>query len=532
MPRGYLLLVLHAHLPFVRHPEYEQFLEERWLFEAITESYLPLLEVLERLADEQVPCRIAVSLSPPLICMLQDPLLQARYLQHLGDLIDLAEAEAGRAASSLDERALASYYQRLFRAARQRFEQHYRCDLVDGFRRLATAGQVELLTSAASHGFLPLLRDAPAAVPAQLRVAAALFKERIGWPAPGLWLPECGYYAGLEEEIRNAGFRYAFLETHGITHASPRPRHGTDMPLACGNGLALFGRDAACSQEVWSSQHGYPGHPLYREFHQDISGQREPAELGAFANAGAKAATGIKYYRITDRSSAQKQCYDPLAAQAQARRDAEDFVRRRAAAVARSALRDRPPAMLAPYDAELFGHWWFEGPIWLEQVVRACAASSSMEMLTPGDYLQRHSVLPVAQPAASSWGEGGYNGFWISANNAWIYPHLQRAARDMHALAHEFAECTAETAPWRRALNQAGRSLLLAQASDWPFILHAGTAVGYALKRIEDQLARFGYLRAAIQQRQIDPRRLQALEQMDNIFPKLDFRVFADSQKR
>ncbi len=188
MHRGYLLLVLHAHLPFVRHPEHENFLEERWLFEAITECYLPLLAVLERLLEERLTFRITLSLSPPLIAMLQDPLLQQRYRQHLERLLELARRECRRTRKDPGLRALAEFHQHWFTTTRQRYLEQYDCDPVAGFRRLADAGILELITSAATHGFLPLLRQEPAAVRAQLRVAADFFRQRLGRSAPGIWL--------------------------------------------------------------------------------------------------------------------------------------------------------------------------------------------------------------------------------------------------------------------------------------------------------------------------------------------------------
>lgn len=526
MRRGYLLLVLHAHLPFVRHPEHEGLPEERWLFEAVTECYLPLLAALERLQEEGLAFRITLSLSPPLIAMLQDPLLQQRYLRHLERLLELLDRERLRNRKDSGLRVLAEFHARWFTATRRRYLERYGCDPVAGFRRLADAGVLELITSAATHGFLPLLRQEPAAVGAQLRVAADFFQQRIGRPAPAIWLPECGYYQGLEQELKAAGLGWFFVESHGLLHARPHPRHGVQEPLACGNAVVAFGRDPACSREVWSGEDGYPGHPLYREFHRDIGFELAPAQLGALALAdGGCAPTGIKYHRITDRRGGAKALYDPKAARARARRDAADFVRRRIRAIGRSELRDRPPLFVAPYDAELLGHWWFEGPYWLEQVIREAATGDTLELIGASDYLRRHPVLPRAAPSPSSWGEGGYSRFWLSGDNAWLYPHLHRAAREMRELVATHP-AAAEGTLVRRALDQAARSLLLAQASDWPFLIRSGGAVDYAVRRVQEHLSRFRFLHRALRQGRIDRRRLCALEQMDNLFPELDYRVF------
>jgi len=214
------------------------------------------------------------------------------------------------------------------------------------------------------------------------------------------------------------------------------------------------------------------------------------------------------------------------AAAARARLDGRDFVQRRIAAVGRSRLRGRPPLFVAPYDAELFGHWWFEGPRWLEQVIRAAAAEDTLELISPSDYLERHPVLPRADPSPSTWGEGGYNRFWLNGENAWLYPQLHQAAREMRELA--VSRPAAPGSLERRALNQAARSLLLAQASDWPFIIRSGGSADYARRRIAEHLSRFRYLQRALTEGPIDPRRLDALEQLDSIFPELDYRVFGE----
>ena len=285
MSGGQLLLLLHAHLPYVRHPEQERSLEERWLFETITECYLPLLSRLEALVDAGVEYRITLSLSPPLVSMWQDSLLRERYCRHLGEMIELAEREMLRTRQDPQLSALARYYRDRFRQARDQYERNYGKDILGAWLRLADAGRVELITTGATHGFLPLLRHGPGAVRAQLRVAGDFFEGYAGRRATGVWLPECGYFPGLEDEMAAAGFRYFFVEAHGLLRAAPRPRHGTLAPLACANGVAAFGRDPDCSREVWSRERGFPGHPAYREFHRDIGYELDPAALGPLAAA-------------------------------------------------------------------------------------------------------------------------------------------------------------------------------------------------------------------------------------------------------
>lgn len=527
MPRGYLAILLHAHLPFVRHPEHPSFLEERWLFEAITECYLPLLAALERLTADGVPFRITLSLSPPLAAMLRDDLLQRRYLDHTERLLALVEAEVERTRGDGRLNPVARMYRDAWRDGRRRFEAEYGRDLTRGFARLAAAGPLEWITTGATHGFLPLLRTVPGAVPAQVRVATASHRALTGQGTAGFWLPECGYYPGLEPVLASEGIRWTVLDTHGLLHASPPPRRGVYAPVDCGAGVAVFGRDPETSRRVWSADIGYPGDEWYRDFYRD-AGRDLPAETVRpfLPDAESGAFTGLKYYRVTQRTE-PKEPYDPSRAAERARFHAEDFVRHcEAIASAHGRAGAPPPVILAPYDAELLGHWWFEGPAWLEQVIRIAAArAGGLELLTPSDYLDRHGDLEGAAPSASSWGEGGYNEFWLNEGNDWVYPHLRRAGQRMGALASRFADAPAD-GPAGRALRQAGRCLLLAQASDWAFVMRTGTAVEYAYRRTRDHLARFHYLAEALEKDHPDPTRLAALEEMDRIFPEIDPAVF------
>ena len=186
--------------------------------------------------------------------------------------------------------------------------------------------------------------------------------------------------------------------------------------------------------------------------------------------------------------------------------------------------------MVAPYDAELFGHWWFEGPLWLEEVLRlANENNSDVQTISCGDYLQLYSTHQTATPSASTWGDQGYSSYWINEENDWIYPYLHQAEEEMEKLASDLYGLTV-TPLQERALNQAARCILLAQASDWPFILKSGTTRDYASKRITDHLARFNYLHDCIRKNNLNERYLLALETMDNIFPEIDFRVFSSSK--
>lgn len=528
MPRGYLSLLLHAHLPYIRHPEYESFLEETWLFEAITESYVPLIKVFDQLLAEGIDFRVTVSLSPTLVAMFEDEFLQSRYLAHMAKLMQLADQEIQRTRQDSRFHKLAQMYRKLFSEAVEIFDKRYGRNLVRAFRKFQEAGCLEIITSAATHGYLPLLRTQPGAVRAQLFVAADSFCRAFGRPANGIWLPECGYHPGLEELLEEAGFRYFIVDTHGLLNADVRPRYGVLAPVACLNGVAAFGRDRASSKQVWSADEGYPGDYHYREFYRDIGYDLDFEYIRPYILDGhTRIHTGIKYHRITGKTE-HKEPYEPTQARERAALHAGDFLYRRLQQIeAHAARMDRPPLIVSPYDAELFGHWWFEGPQWLDVLIRKISSDQdTIELVTPTEYLKRHPTLQRATPSASSWGDNGYNEFWLNSDNDWIYPHLHQAARQMKELTNAYPAEPRGTLT-HRALCLAARSLLLAQASDWAFIMKAGTTVEYARHRVRDHLARFHYMEQALRTGQIDERRLQALEMLDNIFPEIDYHVFA-----
>jgi 1,4-alpha-glucan branching enzyme len=527
-PKGYLCLILHAHLPFVRHPEHEDCLEERWLFQAITESYLPLLECLLRLSRQNVPFSLTVSLSPPLLTMLDDDLLRKRYKRYLSIMHDLAQKEVGRLGGS-PQAALARMYMRRLERALDMYTNELGEDLPLTWKRLHEAGRVELMTSAATHAYLPLLMD-EASQAVQIRTGIRAFEERFGFTPNGFWLPECAYSPEIEPHLASSGVKYFILETHGVLCATPRPRYGFHAPVRTPLGLAVFGRDIECGKQVWSADEGYPGDGAYREFHRDIAYELPCEYLGEAAPGGMRIPTGLKYYRVTDRQSEHKELYDPDAAEKRAIVHARNFVfwRNKETEYWGSVL-GTPPLMTAPYDAELFGHWWYEGPLWIEEVLRLTAGPQAIvRSVTPSAYLEEQPPGQVATPAASSWGYKGYSEVWLGDQNSWIYRHLHACQEKMARARKRHAGAAGQTA---RALDQSLRELLLAQASDWPFIMTSGTVPEYARKRLVLHMGRFQTLTEQADSGDIDETYLRELEEKDNIFPFLSFESYEPCAK-
>lgn len=525
MEKGYLSLVLHGHLPYVRHPEHENFLEENWFYEAITETYIPLILIFEKLANENVRFRLTMTLSPTLLSMFCDPLLQERYLKHIDKLIDLANREIERTRFEPAFNSLAYMYRDNFVTARDTFLR-YGKNLAWPFKELQDRGFLEIITCGATHGFFPLMDVCRESIRAQVKVAVDHYKSIFGRPPVGFWLPECAYLPGSDSILKENGIKYFLVDAHGILHGSPRPKYGNFAPVYCKSGMACFGRDLESSKQVWSSIEGYPGDYIYREFYRDVGFDLEFNYIKPYIHPdGIRINTGIKYFRITGQTN-HKEPYNRHAALEKAADHAGNFMfnRHRQVEYLYDIL-DKKPMIISPYDAELYGHWWFEGPNWLDFLIRKLHYDQDViRMVTPYEYLTENPKNQVITPSMSSWGYKGYNEVWLQGANDWIYRHLHKASERMTQMARAYGK-TNVNGLVQRSLNQALRELLLAQSSDWAFIMGTGTHVPYAVKRTKDHLLKFNRLYENIQSDRIDENWLKEIEYQDNIFPEIDYRA-------
>lgn len=514
-----LALVLHAHLPFVRHPEHERFLEESWLYEATLETHLPLLACLDRWQQDRIPARLTLSISPTLASMWADPLLCRRFGRYLDGRVDLAEKEVFRTLWEPGQRDIANQYLRRFLALREQWAT-LGGDLLGAFRRAQESGLVELATTGATHALLPLLADCPAALRAQVRAACRHHTHWFGRPPAGFWLPECGYVRAAEPILRAEGLRWFLLESHGVAHGSPRPAHGVYAPVLTPGGMIAFGRDPVSARQVWSRAGGYPGDPRYRDFYRDIGFDLDFDYVSPYLPSPmARGFTGLKYYRITG-SQTEKAVYEPGPAAEAVREHAAHFCAgRREQGDRLAATMGRSPLIVAPYDAELFGHWWYEGIDFLDAVVRqACQPGSGLRLVGLSDALGGEEAPQRVQPSASTWGEEGHLRVWLNPRNEWVWREVQPAVQLMAQLAREYG---GRAPQMERLLAQAARETMLAQASDWPFMLHQGACAPYATHRVKTHLERFARLSDQLQSGVADESALSDMEAQDNLFPRL-----------
>lgn len=527
MAIGFLSIILHAHLPFIRHPEYEDFLEEDWLFEAITETYLPVIDICESLRNDKVDFRITMTLSPPLCEMLADELLSSRYLRHLNRLIELSKKEETRIYAGQKEfyKTAVMYTNKLLRC-KTLFEEHYGKNLVAAFKSFQDSGHIEIMTCTATHGYLPLIK-LQGSIEAQIGVAVKNYTKHFNRAPKGIWLAECGYRPGIENVLEKYGIQFFLIDTHGLMFGKPSPKYGIYRPALCRNtNVAVFARDFDSSKQVWSAKEGYPGDYSYREFYRDIGFDAEYDYIREYLHSdGIRRNIGLKYHRITGEVPlCDKKPYDEEAALNTAASHAGNFLGKRIEQ-AKSLYQayNTHPIIIAPYDAELFGHWWYEGPEFLNFLFRKIHFDQDViKSVSLSDYLSTESGFQRLSPNMSSWGNNGYNEMWLNGTNDWIYRHLYEAEDKMA----ELANITAPDELTRRALNQAAREFLLAQSSDWPFIMSAGTDVPYAEKRFKCHIVNFTFLYDQIKANAVSGKMVTDLEGQNNIFPEMDYRVF------
>ncbi|MXP20889.1 DUF1957 domain-containing protein [Gordonia sp. HNM0687] len=459
---GQFTLVLHSHLPWLaNHGRWP--VGEEWLYQAWAASYLPVFAMLRRLADAGMRDQLSLGITPVLAAQLDDPHCTASMHEWLADWQLRAMIAAGDGGPTRHELGTREFV--AADAALADFETHWRHGGSPQIRALASTGVIELLGGPLAHPFAPLL-DARLR---QFSLREGLADARARWAAEptGIWAPECAFTPGMEVEYDAAGVRHFMVD-------GPTLRGDTALGRPVGDSdVVAFGRDLTVSYRVWSPRSGYPGHPTYRDFHTYDH------------------LTGLKPARVTGRTvpAEDKKPYDPERVDPVVDRHVDDFidhVRRRL--VDESARLGRPALVVAAFDTELFGHWWHEGPIWLERLLRRLP-EAGVRVGTLDSARRDGFVGAPVDLAASSWGSGKDWRVW----NGPQVDHLVRLNAEVTETALEAVDKLIEpvapgAAPGHRGLrnriaDQIVRETLLTVSSDWPFMVSKDTAAHYAVDR-------------------------------------------------
>lgn len=560
---GAFTFVLHSHLPYCRLAGQWPHGEE-WIHEAAAETYIPLLNALYDLKEEGVDYRLTVSLTPVLTEQLADRDIQSHFMVYLAQEIEAAERDIPRfgEADQAHLEYLARYYSRFYRHVRQSFVERFGGDIAGAFRRLQDEGYVEIITSAATHGYLPLLsRDS--SIYGQLRSGVESYRRHMGRSPRAIWLPECAYRPAyvdddgtvrpaLEEFLAPLGLTCFFAETHAIEGGRPVGKAAGDVAIGpygsitrryvlpvdesqelaqggttyqayyvvgSSRGLteppvAVIGRNNRTGQQVWSADLGYPGEADYREFHKKDE------------------RSGLQYWRVTGPrvDLGDKDLYHPDWAADRVRDHARHF-----AGLVEQLVRAYHEStgayglVASNYDAELFGHWWFEGIDWIREVFRLLSESDIVDLVSASQFIDEHEPEAVMAVPESSWGVGGTHWTWDNDATRWMWEPIHEAERRMERLVSLYPQAQGDL---RLVLNQAARELLLLQSSDWPFLVTTGQADAYATERFTNHLERFRRLADLAEQGGGPEARAYAegLYELDKVFAHIDYRWFAARQ--
>ena len=516
--KGYFTLVLHSHLPYV--------IGQRdwphgtsWLYEAVVESYLPLLNILYDLMEEGINPQVTLSLTPVLCEQLNHPDFPPGLLSYIEEKISFARqnAEEFRKAGEFHKADLAEMWVSFYTKMAESFETRFHRSLVSAFKTLQENSAIEIITCAATHGYLPLL-GYDECIDAQIQLGVQSYRRLFGRMPLGIWLPECAYRPaypwsfpvsekgkkarmrkGLEDFLVKAGIKYFIIDAHllrggkaiGVylsrfkaleklwqrfsasykplreeSEKSPYAIHfiqGESSP----DTVAVFTRDPQTSLQVWSGEWGYPGNSFYLDFHK----KHHPG--------------GHRYWRVTDHKAdlGDKEEYLPQKISSIVEQQAEHFLQ-----LVKKILLDYhhktglEGVLTAPFDTELFGHWWFEGCEWISSLLRKMSKDKEIGPLTCSRFLEESSQAELITLPEGSWGEGGFHYIWLNDQNSWTWEKVYNAegrflrlVKKWHSKGNEIAD---------RILRQAARELLLLESSDWQFLISTWSARDYAEERV------------------------------------------------
>ncbi|MGH4037472.1 MAG: glycoside hydrolase family 57 protein [Sphaerochaeta sp.] len=518
--------ILHAHMPFVRHPEYKRFLEEDWLFESINESYLPLLRMFKSLKKKNIKFKLSMCFSPTLISMLVDPVLQQRYVDYLELHKKLGLKEVARCTKDQPECLdMAKRYLNLIETNLKEYENVYKRNILTGFKELHEFGYIELLASAATNAFLPAYSEYPVAINAQIIVGIQTFIKEFGCRPDGFWLPELGYYPGIEKILAKHGISYVPTSSQSVLFSEDRCDTGVYKPVKTSNGITLFPRDFQITNLVWSEE-GYPASKEYREFYRDIGYDLNLDYIRPYIHEpDVRVFTGFKYWAITNKGP-EKDYFDREKAMNLAKEHAKNFIFNIGSKgrQVRPNLGSDDPMFTLCFDTELFGHWWYEGIEWLEQFILSSTEElSPVTLTTPNDFLKDKCDFQVIKPALSSWSTGGFAQIWIDGSNNWIYRHTHKTVERMVELSDRYPR---QESLKKRFLNQAAREVLLSMAGDWPYLLYNQSNAEFAKNQLESHIENFNVVYTNMCKNAVNTEWLVKAEARDTIFPFIDYNIF------
>jgi len=493
-------------------------------FDAVSDSYIPLLQMFERLENDGVNFKVGLVL-PPILCnMLENPEIQELYLQYLEKRIALGKKEVNRskndpAAQELVKENLEKYIQ-----LKKSFSSKYQKNLINQFAEYQKKGLIEILATCASDIFIPHYADLPEALSAQIEIGLQAYKRSFGDIPEGFFLPEFGYTPGIEKLIKAYGYTYTILHSRSVLLSQNIPSDGIFYPTRSENGLIIYSADSSIKDLIYGEE-AYSTASCYRNENRDIGFELDLKKLSpVLEQNAARYSTGYKYWK-KDFSEEAAFSYNPKEAAQQAEKDAENFISNRLAFLEHAsefAKNEDFVISVCCLDDNYLRSQWYEYLNWLENVLRQ-ADESKLETVLLGSLVTKSYTLEKIEASYSSGAGQGYGENLLSSKNCWMMRYVRKATERMIDLAERFPN---DTGLKTRLLNIGSVELLLAQSSSLAKMIEDDDCADYANRRFRLSINAFTSVFDSLGSNTVSTEWLTTLESLDNVFPWINYRVF------
>ena len=496
-------------------------------FDAISDSYIPILQMLERLQNEKVACQLGLVISPVLCSMLENPKIQELYVLYLDKRIALGKKELNRCKDGADSPAytLIKGIVDKYTELKKDFNGKYDKNLIKQFAEFQKKGMIEILATCATDIFMPHYADLPEALSAQIEIGLQAYKKSFGEIPDGFFLPEFGYVPGIENIIRAYGYSYTILHSRSILFLDNPPKDGIFYPVRTENALITFSADLSFEDFI-SGEQAYCNASEYRNENCDIGFELDLKKLSpVLEQNSARFCTGYKYWK-KDFNGDQAISYNPKDALVRAQKDAQDFVENRSIYLEKAAgfaSNQDYVVSICCIDDNTMRRQWYEYIIWLENVLRK-AGNEGLETDVCKNLIRKPFSLEKISPYYSAGSGDGYGENLLSSRNCWMMRYVRKATERMIDLAERFPS---DTGLKTRLLNIGSVELLIAQSSALAKMVDKDNYSEYAERRFRLSINAFTTVFDSLGSNTVSTEWLTTLESLDTLFPWINYKVFS-----
>ena len=494
-------------------------------FESISDSYIPLLWMLERLEAKKTNCKIGLVL-PPVVCsMLEDQNIQSLYVEFLDKRIALGKKETTRNKDNPKALELTAAIVEKNKELKKAFTDTYNKNLVAQFAKFQREGFLEILGTCATDIFMPYYADLPEALSAQIEMGLQSYKKCFGELPEGFYLPELGYTPGIEKIIRAYGYSYTILHSRSVLLTDNPPVNGIFYPVRTDNYLGAYTADPFIDDQIYSED-GWSTNTAYRNENRDIGFELDIKKLSpVMEEKTARFSTGYKYWK-KDFNDKADVSYNMNTAAKQVQKDADDFIQKRTELLDKAgelAQNIDYVVSVCCIDENKIRKHWSEYLLWLEAVITK-ANDNDLNLCFCKEILPKPSTLEHIEPYYSAGTGEGYGENLLSSRNCWMMQYVRKATERMIDLAERFPS---DTGLKTRLLNIGALELLLAQSSSLAKMIDQEEDAEYAERRFRLAINAFTVVFDALGSNTVSTEWLTKLELMDNLFPWINYKIFS-----